>query len=203
MVEVDSSYYGLPAPPTAQLWAERTPPGSHSTSELFGSSPATRPSPRCCQRTFQEALALPPTRHIYCRDLCQRRYNRKLWRRFFEAIEPLRLAKKVGAIHFQFGPWTISGGEPRKHVEHCATVMEGRLMAVEFRNKSWWTERTRDSTLAFERERRLVNLIVDGPQGFASSVPAVWEVTSPEPDHSLHAWTQCADLREERLRRVV
>ena len=53
-------------------------------------------------------------------------------------------------------------------------------MAVEFRNKSWWTERNRDSTLASERERGLVNVIVDGPQGFGSSVPAVWEATSKE-----------------------
>ncbi len=53
-------------------------------------------------------------------------------------------------------------------------------MAVEFRNKSWWTERNLDSTLAFERERGLVNVVVDGPQGFGTSVPAVWEVTSPE-----------------------
>jgi uncharacterized protein YecE (DUF72 family) len=58
--------------------------------------------------------------------------------------------------------------------------MEGRLMAVEFRNKSWWTENNRESTLAFERERGLVNVVVDGPQGFGSSVPAVWEATSPE-----------------------
>src|SRR5580765_6902000 len=26
MVEVDSSYYAIPAPETAQLWAQRTPP---------------------------------------------------------------------------------------------------------------------------------------------------------------------------------
>ena len=53
-------------------------------------------------------------------------------------------------------------------------------MAVEFCNASWWTERNRDSTLAFERERGLVNVVVDGPQGYGTSVPAVWEVTSPE-----------------------
>jgi uncharacterized protein YecE (DUF72 family) len=57
--------------------------------------------------------------------------------------------------------------------------MEGRLTAIEFRNVSWWTERNRESTLAFERERGLVNVIVDGPQGFSSSIPTVWEVTSP------------------------
>lgn len=60
-------------------------------------------------------------------------------------------------------------------------MMEGRgLMAVEFRNASCWTDRNSDSTLAFERERGLVNVVVDGPQGFGTSVPAVWEVTSPE-----------------------
>lgn len=51
-------------------------------------------------------------------------------------------------------------------------------MAVEFRNASWWTTHVRDST--FERDHSLVNVIVDGLQGFGSSVPAVWEVTSPE-----------------------
>lgn len=53
-------------------------------------------------------------------------------------------------------------------------------MAVEFRNRSWFDEKHRDSTLAFECERRLVNVIVDEPQGTANSIPAVWEVTSPD-----------------------
>jgi uncharacterized protein YecE (DUF72 family) len=57
--------------------------------------------------------------------------------------------------------------------------MEGTTMAVEFRNASWWNERNRDSTLAFEREHGLVNVVVDGPQ-VGNSVPAVWEVTSPK-----------------------
>ena len=57
--------------------------------------------------------------------------------------------------------------------------MGDTLMAVEFRNASWWTERNRASTLAFERERGLVNVVVDGPQGVGNSVPPIWEVTSP------------------------
>lgn len=60
-------------------------------------------------------------------------------------------------------------------------MMENKgLMAVEFRNGSWWTDRNRESTLAFERERGIVNVVVDGPQGFGTSVPAVWEITSPD-----------------------
>ena len=41
-----------------------------------------------------------------------------------------------------------------------------------------WNERNRDSTLAFEREHGLVNVVVDGPQGVGKSVPPVWEVTA-------------------------
>ncbi len=65
-------------------------------------------------------------------------------------------------------------------MEHCVSTMSGRLTAVQFRNVSWWTDKTRESTLAFEREHRVVNVVVDGPQGFSSSVPAVWEVTCPD-----------------------
>lgn len=34
--------------------------------------------------------------------------------------------------------------------------------------------------LVFERENGLAHVVVDEPQGFASSIPAVWEVTSPD-----------------------
>ena len=33
---------------------------------------------------------------------------------------------------------------------------------------------------AFEREHSLAHVVVDEPQGFSSSIPAVWEVTSPK-----------------------
>lgn len=179
MVEVDSSYYALPAPATAQLWAERTPKKFIFNVKAFRLFTGHQTQPKVFPKDIQQLLSLPPTKNVYHRDL-PAEVQQELWRRFFEAVEPLRLAGKLGAIHFQFAPWITAGGDPRKHVEHCTKVMEGRLMAVEFRNKSWWTERNCDSTLAFEREHGLVNEIVDGPQGFGSSVPAVWEVTSPE-----------------------
>ena len=39
------------------------------------------------------------------------------------------------------------------------------------------TERNRDYILDLERARGLVNVVGDGPQGYGSAVPAVWEVT--------------------------
>ena len=178
-VEVDSSYYAIPAPATARLWAERTPPAFIFNVKAFRALTGHQFEARVLPREFQRELRVHD-RQLYYKDLSDE-LQRELWRVSFEAIEPLRHSGKLGAIHFQFAPWITSGGPPRRHVEHCVQMMEGRgLMAVEFRNASWWTDRNRDSTLAFERERGLVNVVVDGPQGFGTSVPAVWEVTSPE-----------------------
>jgi uncharacterized protein YecE (DUF72 family) len=178
MVEVDSSYYAIPVPATAQFWVERTPPHFVFNVKAFRLFTGHQTQPKVFPKDIQQALGLPLTKNVYYRDVPSE-IQQELWRRFFEAMEPLRLTRKLGAVHFQFAPWITAGGAARKHVEHCAKVMEGRLMAVEFRNISWWTDTNRESTLAFERERDLVNVIVDGPQGFSSSVPAVWEVTSP------------------------
>jgi uncharacterized protein YecE (DUF72 family) len=57
--------------------------------------------------------------------------------------------------------------------------MEGMQVAVEFRNKTWFEGDRRERVLSFLREHKLVHVVVDEPQGFGSSVPSVWEVTSP------------------------
>jgi uncharacterized protein YecE (DUF72 family) len=46
----------------------------------------------------------------------------------------------MGAVHFQFAPWITSAPADLAHVAHCADVMDGYTMAVEFRNKSWFDE---------------------------------------------------------------
>jgi uncharacterized protein YecE (DUF72 family) len=179
MVEVDSSYYAIPAPQTAQLWVERTPRDFIFNVKAFRALTGHQFDARVLPRDMQRAVGAK-SGNLYYKDLAPE-LQTQLWHLFFAALEPLRHHDKLGAVHFQFAPWITSGGPPRKHVEHCVKMMESRgLMAIEFRNASWWTDRNRDSTLAFERERGLVNVVVDGPQGFGTSVPAVWEVTSAE-----------------------
>ena len=70
--------------------------------------------------------------------------------------------------------------EGMAHVEHCVEKMAGHLLAVEFRNKSWFDGVNEQKTLDFERRLNVVHTIVDGPQGFANCVPCIWEVTSPQ-----------------------
>jgi uncharacterized protein YecE (DUF72 family) len=53
-------------------------------------------------------------------------------------------------------------------------------LAVEFRNKSWFSDGARERVLAFEREHGLAHVVVDEPQGFPSSVPQIWEATNEQ-----------------------
>lgn len=71
-------------------------------------------------------------------------------------------------------------GSPRDRtgLHTSPTVPPGYPMAVEFRNPSWFDDTHIASTLAFERERGLVQVVVDEPRGGANTIPAVWNATN-------------------------
>src|SRR5207244_11597067 len=56
----------------------------------------------------------------------------------------------------------------------------GLVGSVEFRSGSWFNEKNIERTLRFLGDRKIPLVVVDGPQGFKSSVPAV--VAAPSPD---------------------
>jgi uncharacterized protein YecE (DUF72 family) len=178
LVEIDSIYYALPAERSAELWAERTPPHfvfNVKAFRLFTGHPA---QPSALPADVRPE-AKKETARLYYQDLPEE-LRGELWQRFRAGIEPLRRSGKLGAVLLQFAPWFVFGRERLAHIEHCAEMLAGLPLAVEFRNKSWFGEKTRERTLAFEREHRLAHVVVDEPQGFPSSVPQIWEVTSPE-----------------------
>ncbi|MES3003000.1 MAG: DUF72 domain-containing protein [Pseudomonadota bacterium] len=179
LVEVDSSYYGMPSPANAQLWAERTPEQFTFNVKSFRLFTGHQTSPDVLHKDLRQALGHNPPATLYYKDT-PREIADELWRRFSEALEPLRQAGKLGAVHFQFAPWLLRNREGMAHVEHCVEKMEGHLLSVEFRNKSWFDGENAQRTLEFERALGVVHTIVDGPQGFTNSVPDVWEATHPQ-----------------------
>jgi uncharacterized protein YecE (DUF72 family) len=179
IVEVDSSYYGMPSPANAQLWSQRTPEGFVFNVKAFRLFTGHQTSPLVLHKDLQQALGPGAPRMLYYKDV-PAEIRDELWRRFSEALEPLRQAGKLGAVHFQFAPWLLRNREGHAHVEECVRRMEGYLLSVEFRNKTWFEAAHSHKTIAFERELGVVHTVVDGPQGFANCVPCVWEVTHPE-----------------------
>lgn len=179
VVEVDSSYYGIPTAANAQLWVDRTPEGFTFNVKAFRLFTGHQTSPVVLHKDLQQALGPNAPTLLYYKDT-PAEIRDELWRRFIEALAPLREAGKLGAVHFQFAPWLLRNREGLAHVEHCVQKMAGHLLATEFRNKSWFDGDNAEKTLELLRRLALVHTIVDGPQGFANSVPCIWEVTNPQ-----------------------
>ncbi|GAB4259902.1 MAG: DUF72 domain-containing protein [Deferrisomatales bacterium] len=179
LVEVDSSYYALPAERNARLWVQRTPEGFTFDVKAFRLFTHHQTPPAALPKDVRRALGPVEKKHVYYRDLPEELLA-ELWARFRAALEPLREAGKLGVVLLQFPPWFVYRRANLAYLAECARRLEGRRVAVELRHRSWLDLRHRDEVLAFERDHELAHVVVDGPQGFASSVPPVWEVTRRE-----------------------
>ncbi|HEX7891561.1 MAG TPA: DUF72 domain-containing protein [Ramlibacter sp.] len=179
MVEVDSSYYAMPTPQNAQLWAERTPEHFTFNVKAFRLFTGHQTLVTALHRDLQKALGPDVPRTLYYEDV-PGELRDELWRRFHEALAPLKNAGKLGAVHFQFAPWLLRNRAGMAHVEHCAERMHGHVVAAEFRHATWFFGEHLEQTIEWERELALVHTVVDSPQGFANCVPCVWDVTNPK-----------------------
>lgn len=179
LVEVDSSYYAMPTPQNAALWAERTPQDFTFNVKAFRLFTGHQALATALHRDIQQALGPDVKRTLYYEDL-PAEIRDELWRRFHEALAPLRQAGKLGAVHFQFAPWLLRNRASMAHVEHCVEKMQGHLVAAEFRHATWFFGEHLERTIEWERELGLVHTVVDSPQGFANCVPCVWDVTNPK-----------------------
>jgi len=179
LVEVDSSYYAMPSVDNSMRWVERTPADFAFNIKAFRLLTNHPTQLVMLPKDIQEALAGMSKTRFYYRDLPQE-VRVELWRRYREAVAPLKDAGKLRLVHFQFPPWVLRNRDGHDHVRHCVEMMEGHTVSVEFRNKVWFEGEHTASTLAFERELGVVHTVVDAPQGFSNSVPQVWEVTHPE-----------------------
>ena len=178
VAEVDSSYYAVPNERTAQLWVDRTPEGFVFDVKAFRLFTQHQTSPQVLPKAVSQALGATK-KMIYYRDMPEELLQ-QMWSEFRAALAPLKAAGKLGVVLFQFPPWFLANKVSLAHIAECVERMNGYRLAVEFRNETWFYERTRERTLAFEREHGIAHVVVDEPAGFASSIPSVWEVTSPE-----------------------
>jgi uncharacterized protein YecE (DUF72 family) len=183
VVEVDATYYALPSRRTAELWVERTPPDfifdvkAHAL--LTGQPTETRRLPRPIREALPGELAAKA--RIYAKDLPDELRD-EVWRMFAEGLEPLSEAGQLGAVFLQYPRWFFTSTENRAAIREATSRLAnaGLRAAVEFRNGSWFNEKNVERTLRFLEDEAIPLVLVDEPQGFKSSVPAMVATTSPD-----------------------
>jgi uncharacterized protein YecE (DUF72 family) len=152
VVEIDATFYRMIARRSFELWAERTPEGF-----LFDVKPYK-------QLTWHDRETPPDDEVI---------------KAFSETMQPLRDARKLGAVHFQFPPWFMYRQSNIDYIKHLGEAFRDDRLSVEFRHRSWLTDANLPALLGALRESGISLTVVDEPQIGTGSVPTVLEVTSP------------------------
>jgi uncharacterized protein YecE (DUF72 family) len=205
-VEVDSTYYALPAERNAQLWVERTPSHFVFNVKAFGLLTQHPVSVRSLPPQIRDELPKEAREkeRVYPKDLPEPA-NELVWSMFASAIEPLRAAGKLGAVLFQFPRWFVRSRRGFDYLRALAERVDYPV-AVEFRGGGWMEEGKRESTLAQLEELGMAYVVVDEPQGSKSSTPPVVACTSQDlaivrfHGHNEETWEKPGLTAAERFR---
>ncbi len=181
IVEVDATYYALPARRMTELWVERTPDDftfnvkAHAL--MTGHPTEVKRLPPEIRSTLPSRLAA--AERLYAKDLPSDVLD-EVWNMFANALEPLRAANKLGAVLLQYPRWFIPSRASADELERARGRLPSHTLAVEFRQEGWLAPRLRERTLRLLGKHALTYVMVDEPQGMKSSVPPVVAITAPQ-----------------------
>jgi uncharacterized protein YecE (DUF72 family) len=177
IVELNSSFYAVPAEQQAERWVEQTPAGFRFDVKLHRYLSFHAAQPKSLPTDLRGDAELNDRGNVvYDADLA-----RELARRFKSATEPLDDAGKLGVFLLQLTP----GFNPRRHeLEELELVIEElrpHRVAVEFRHRGWVESKRREAVLEFLREQGAVFVSVDSPPGkHVPILPPIDAVTCEE-----------------------
>lgn len=182
IVELDATYYAIQKPSVVKKWCSETP----------------------------EDFKFIVKAHQYMTGHSDYRSDygsiREVFKAFKDMLYPMAEQHKLGFVLLQFPPWFDCTGENIRYVKFAKTMLEPFKVAVEFRNRTWFTSEFKEETLGFLHDNGIIHTICDEPQAGIGSVPFVNRVTDGTAfirlhGRNVHGWTQ-KDLTREEWRTV-
>jgi len=156
IVEVDTTFYGIPRLSTVEGWLQRTPPGFRFNVKAYRSLTGH-------EREGGRPRAPTPEEE----------------RDFLAALAPLREAGRLVAVHYQFPPWFKNSPQARDAIAEARERHPDDIVAVEFRHRSWFDDGAWPATAELLGELDAVYVGVDAPQIGSGTAPPLLAVTSP------------------------
>ena len=176
-VEVNATFYAVPAPRTVARWAQETPTGFTFDVKL----------PRLLSRHAADVRSLPPDRRDRATVTARGRVEltpaleAALADAVVAAVTPL--GAKLATFLLQLSP----AFEPRQNELDELAPLVARLgatapVAIELRNRFWVTEERREATLGWFEEHGAAYVAVDAPEGSKAPtlMPNLDAVTRPD-----------------------
>lgn len=156
VVEVDTAFYAIPSRKNSLKWIKETP-------ESF----------RFIVKAYQDMTGHNRGESYYAN-------KDEMFDAYIDAIKPYQEANKLGMVLFQFPPWFQCMKQNVDYLRWCKEKMQDIPVALEFRNRTWFSEPFREKTLAFMKSEGWIHGIVDEPQAGEGSIPTVLQPTTSD-----------------------
>ncbi|GEL07810.1 DUF72 domain-containing protein [Salisediminibacterium halotolerans] len=149
VVELDASFYAIPAQKTVEKWIADTPASFQFIVKAYQGI------------TGHQRGEIPYTT------------KKEMFTAFEAAFKPLQEAGKLGAVLCQFPPWFDVRKEHIDYLRAARAELSAFDTALEFRHQSWFTDQYREKTLDYMIRDQWIHSICDEPQAGEKSVPFV------------------------------
>lgn len=146
-VEVDSSFYAIPALQHVRKWCEDTP------------------------EEFQFVVKAYQGMTGHLREAIPFETKNDMFNAFLECANEFRRHGKLAMILAQFPPWFDCQASNVRYLQYVRQQLKGFDVAIEFRNQTWYAENVREKTMEFLRSHEFIHTICDEPQAGVGSVP--------------------------------
>jgi uncharacterized protein YecE (DUF72 family) len=192
LVEVNATFYALPAARVVERWCEETPDDFIFDVKL----------PKLLSRHAMQAKFLPP-------DLRPRvsarngvveltpTSERLVAQRLLREIQPLRETGKLGAFLLQLSPAFRPKAHRIEELDSLVELFSGYTLAMELRNRDWVIGERFAEMRDYCQQRKIALVLVDAPQSEHFTVmPNLDCVTDPQLGYlRLHGRNEAAYIR--------
>ena len=165
-VELNSSFYAVPEPPTVRRWAEITPDGFTFDVKLH----------RLLSRHSAGLESLPPDVRDDATTTARGRVELtpalegRLIEETLTAIRPLDEAGKLGGLLLQLTPAFSPKRNGLAELEPLVRALKPYRLAIELRNRRWVDDERTEETLSWFDDNEVAFVNVDAPPGDATPI---------------------------------
>lgn len=183
-VEVDSSFYAIPAPQHVRKWCEDTP------------------------EHFQFVVKAYQGMTGHLRDAIPFETKNDMFNTFIECANEFRRHGKLAMILAQFPPWFDCQVKNVRYLQYVRQQLKDFDVAIEFRNQTWYAENVREKTMDFLRTHEFIHTVCDEPQAGVGSVPFYPVATAKKAlirihGRNIHGWRNTGNSENWRKVRFL
>jgi len=176
MVELNSSFYAIPAARQIERWCRDVPAGFIFNVKLH----------RLLSRHSTTVQTLPPELRKNAeikqgKIVLTPELEQAVAKRFVEEIEPFRATGHFGVLLLQLSPSFSPRANSLEELEPLLEFLQKYPVAVELRNRHWAVEAQLAETEAFFRKHKATFVCVDAPrESHFMILPSIDLVTNPK-----------------------